>query len=258
MTTENSTFMLEVKDIHATIGEDGDLTQILKGINLSVKAGEVHAIMGPNGSGKSTLSKVIAGHPDYRVSQGQVLFNGEDILALEADERSRKGVFLGFQYPVEIPGVNNAEFLRMAYNQLRKAEGREEADPLDFEDILDAKMKALDMDARYKERSINEGFSGGEKKRNEILQMAILDPALAILDETDSGLDVDALKIVAGGINRLRGPGKAIVLITHYQRLLDYVKPDFVHVLSGGKIVKSGGPELAHEVEKQGYDWLVK
>jgi Fe-S cluster assembly ATP-binding protein len=250
--------MLEVKDIHATIGEDGDLTRILKGINLSVKPGEVHAIMGPNGSGKSTLSKVIAGHPDYKVSQGQVLFNGEDILALEADERSRKGIFLGFQYPVEIPGVNNAEFLRMAYNQLRKAEGKEEADPLDFEDILDAKMKDLDMDSRYKERSINEGFSGGEKKRNEILQMAILDPALAILDETDSGLDVDALKIVAGGINRLRGPGKAIVLITHYQRLLDYVKPDFVHVLSGGRIVKSGGPELAHEVEKQGYDWLVK
>ena len=256
MTT--ATIMLEVKDIHATIGEDGDLTQILKGINLSVKPGEVHAIMGPNGSGKSTLSKVIAGHPDYKVSQGQVLFNGEDILALEADERSRKGIFLGFQYPVEIPGVNNAEFLRMAYNQLRKAEGKEEADPLDFEDILDAKMKALDMDSRYKERSINEGFSGGEKKRNEILQMAILDPALAILDETDSGLDVDALKIVAGGINRLRGPGKAIVLITHYQRLLDYVKPDFVHVLSGGRIVKSGGPELALEVEKQGYDWLVK
>jgi Fe-S cluster assembly ATP-binding protein len=257
MTTQTP-YMLQVTDIHATIGESGDLTQILKGVNLSVKPGEVHAIMGPNGSGKSTLSKVIAGHPDYRVSQGQVLFNGEDILALEADERSRKGIFLGFQYPVEIPGVNNAEFLRMAYNQLRKAEGKEEADPLDFEDILDAKMKALDMDSRYKERSINEGFSGGEKKRNEILQMAILDPALAILDETDSGLDVDALKIVAGGINRLRGPGKAIVLITHYQRLLDYVKPDFVHVLSGGRIVKSGGPELALEVEKQGYDWLVK
>jgi Fe-S cluster assembly ATP-binding protein len=256
--TTSTPYMLQVNDIHATIGEDGDLTQILKGINLSVKPGEVHAIMGPNGSGKSTLSKVIAGHPDYQVSKGQVLFNGEDILALEADERSRKGIFLGFQYPVEIPGVNNAEFLRMAYNQLRKAEGKEEADPLDFEDILDAKMKALDMDSRYKERSINEGFSGGEKKRNEILQMAILDPALAILDETDSGLDVDALKIVAGGINRLRGPGKAIVLITHYQRLLDYVKPDFVHVLSGGRIVKSGGPELAHEVEKQGYDWLVK
>ncbi len=258
MTTQNSTYMLEVKDIHATIGEEGDLTQILKGINLTVKPGEVHAIMGPNGSGKSTLSKVIAGHPDYQVSKGEILFNGENILELEADERSRKGIFMGFQYPVEIPGVNNAEFLRMAYNQLRKAEGKEEADPLDFEDILDAKMKALDMDSRFKERAINEGYSGGEKKRNEILQMAVLDPALAILDETDSGLDVDALKIVAGGINRLRGPGKAIVLITHYQRLLDYVKPDVVHVLSGGRIVKTGGPELALEVEKQGYDWLVK
>ncbi len=253
-----ATFMLEVKDIHATIGENDDITQILKGINLSVKTGEVHAIMGPNGSGKSTLSKIIAGHPDYQVSKGEILFNGENILELEADERSRKGIFMGFQYPVEIPGVNNAEFLRMAYNQLRKAEGKEEADPLDFEEILDAKMKALDMDSRYKERSINEGFSGGEKKRNEILQMAVLDPALAILDETDSGLDVDALKVVAGGINRLRGPGKAIVLITHYQRLLDYVQPDVVHVLSGGRIVKTGGKDLAHEVEKQGYDWLVK
>ncbi|HKP96072.1 MAG TPA: Fe-S cluster assembly ATPase SufC [Fibrobacteria bacterium] len=253
-----SKYILEIKGVEATIGEPGDVTQILKGINLSVKPGEVHAIMGPNGSGKSTLSKVIAGHPDYEVTRGEVLFNGENILELEPDERSRKGIFLGFQYPVEIPGVNNAEFLRMAYNQLRKAEGKEEADPLDFEEILDAKMKALDMDSRYKERSINEGFSGGEKKRNEILQMAVLDPALAILDETDSGLDVDALKIVAGGINRLRGPGKAIVLITHYQRLLDYVQPDVVHVLSGGKIVKSGGKELALEVEKQGYDWLVK
>ncbi|MEO7427164.1 MAG: Fe-S cluster assembly ATPase SufC [Fibrobacteria bacterium] len=256
MTTQ--TYMLEVKDLEATIGEPGDLTQILKGIHLSVKPGEVHAIMGPNGSGKSTLSKVIAGHPDYHVSKGEVLFNGENILELEADQRSRKGIFLGFQYPVEIPGVNNAEFLRMAYNQRRKAEGKEEADPLDFEEILDAKMKALDMDDRYKDRAINEGFSGGEKKRNEILQMAVLDPALAILDETDSGLDVDALKIVAGGINRLRGPGKAIVLITHYQRLLDYVQPDVVHVLSGGKIIKTGGKELALEVEKQGYDWLVK
>jgi Fe-S cluster assembly ATP-binding protein len=176
MTTANA-YMLEVKDIHAAIGEEGDLTQILKGINLTVKPGEVHAIMGPNGSGKSTLSKVIAGHPDYQVSKGEILFNGENILELEADERSRKGIFMGFQYPVEIPGVNNAEFLRMAYNQLRKAEGKEEADPLDFEEILDAKMKALDMDSRFKERAINEGYSGGEKKRNEILQMAVLDPA---------------------------------------------------------------------------------
>jgi Fe-S cluster assembly ATP-binding protein len=250
--------MLEVKALTAHVGEGDTLTPILKGINLSVKPGEVHAIMGPNGSGKSTLSKVIAGHPDYSVTQGEILFNGKNILALEADERARKGVFMGFQYPVEIPGVNNAEFLRMAYNQRRKAEGKEEADPLDFEEILDAKMKELDMDAKFKERAINEGYSGGEKKRNEILQMAILDPALAILDETDSGLDVDALKIVAGGINRLRGPAKAIVLITHYQRLLDYVQPDIVHVLSGGRIVKTGGKDLALEVETQGYDWLVK
>jgi Fe-S cluster assembly ATP-binding protein len=250
--------MLEVKEVEAGIAGDGPagLTLILKGINLSVKAGEVHAIMGPNGSGKSTLSKIIAGHPDYEVLKGQVLFNGESILEMEADERSRKGIFLGFQYPVEIPGVNNAEFLRMAYNSRRKDQGLEEADPIDFEEILDAKMKDLDMDERYKARAINEGFSGGEKKRNEILQMAILNPSLAILDETDSGLDVDALKVVAGGINRLRGPDKAIILITHYQRLLDYVQPDFVHVLSGGKIIKSGGKELALEVEKLGYDWL--
>ncbi len=250
--------MLEVKEVEAGIaGEGADgLTLILKGINLSVKAGEVHAIMGPNGSGKSTLSKIIAGHPDYRVSKGEVRFRGENILEMDADVRARKGIFLGFQYPVEIPGVNNAEFLRMAYNARRKDQGLEEADPLDFEEILDAKMKTLDMDDRYKDRAINEGYSGGEKKRNEILQMAILDPALAILDETDSGLDVDALKVVAGGINRLRGPDKAIVLITHYQRLLGYVQPDFVHVLSGGRIIKSGGKELALEVEKLGYDWL--
>jgi Fe-S cluster assembly ATP-binding protein len=250
--------MLEVKSLAAQVGAGDAITPILKGIDLAVKRGEVHAIMGPNGSGKSTLSKVIAGHPDYRVTQGEIFFNGENILALPADERARKGIFMGFQYPVEIPGVNNAEFLRMAYNQRRKAEGKEEADPLDFEEILDAKMKELDMDVKFKERAINEGYSGGEKKRNEILQMAILDPALAILDETDSGLDVDALKIVAGGINRLRGPSRAIVLITHYQRLLDYVKPDIVHVLSGGRIVKTGGKELALEVETQGYDWLVK
>jgi Fe-S cluster assembly ATP-binding protein len=250
--------MLEVKDVEAgVLGEDGTAeTPILKGINLVVKKGEVHAIMGPNGSGKSTLSKIISGHPEYGVSKGTLRFNGEDILELEADERARKGIFMGFQYPVEIPGVNNAEFLRMAYNSRRKEKGLEEADPLDFEEILDAKMKALDMDARFKDRAINEGYSGGEKKRNEILQMAVLDPALAILDETDSGLDVDALKIVAGGINRLRGPEKAIVLITHYQRLLDYVQPDFVHVLADGRIIRSGGKELALEVEKQGYDWL--
>ena len=250
--------MLEVRDVEAgVLGDDGKAeTPILKGINLSVKKGEVHAIMGPNGSGKSTLSKIISGHPDYGITKGEILFNGENILELDADVRARKGIFMGFQYPVEIPGVNNAEFLRMAYNARQKEKGLEEADPLDFEEILDKKMRDLDMDAKFKERAINEGYSGGEKKRNEILQMAILDPILAILDETDSGLDVDALKIVSGGINRLRSPDKAIVLITHYQRLLDYVKPDFVHVLSAGRIIKSGGKDLALEVEKQGYDWL--
>ena len=251
--------MLEVIDIEAGVKpEDGAIIPILKGISLSVKKGEVHAIMGPNGSGKSTLSKIISGHPEYAVIKGKILFQGEDILEMEPDERSRRGIFMGFQYPVEIPGVNNAEFLRMAYNVRRKAKGVEEADPIDFEEILSAKMKALDMDSRFQERAVNEGFSGGEKKRNEILQMAVLEPILAILDETDSGLDVDALKVVAGGINRLRSPENAIVLITHYQRLLDYVKPDFVHVLTGGRIVKSGGPELALEVEKQGYDRLLK
>jgi Fe-S cluster assembly ATP-binding protein len=252
--------MLDVLEVEAEVkGEDGAAgTPILKGISLSVKKGEVHAIMGPNGSGKSTLSKIISGHPDYGITKGKILFQGEDILELEPDVRSRKGIFMGFQYPVEIPGVNNAEFLRMAYNARRKDKGLEEADPLDFEEILSKKMKALDMDSRFQERAVNEGFSGGEKKRNEILQMAILEPSLAILDETDSGLDVDALKIVSGGINRLRSPENAIVLITHYQRLLDYVKPDFVHVLTGGRIVKSGGPELALEVESKGYDWLVK
>ena len=250
--------MLEVSNLEAAVlGEGGGPeTPILKGVNLTVKPGEVHAIMGPNGSGKSTLSKIISGHPEYGVTGGGIRFNGEDILALAPDERARKGIFMGFQYPVEIPGVNNAEFLRLAYNTRRKEKGLEEADPLDFEEILDARMKALDMDAKFKDRALNEGYSGGEKKRNEILQMAVLDPALAILDETDSGLDVDALKIVSGGINRLRGPEKAIVLITHYQRLLDYVQPDFVHVLADGRIVRSGGKDLALEVEKQGYDWL--
>jgi Fe-S cluster assembly ATP-binding protein len=249
--------MLQITNLEASIKSDtGESTIILRGINLVVAQGSIHAIMGPNGSGKSTLSKVIAGHPDYTVTQGEILFQGENILGMAPDERARKGIFMGFQYPVEIPGVNNAEFLRMAYNARQKALGREEADPLDFDLILDEKMKALDMDARFKERSINEGFSGGEKKRNEILQMAVLEPVLAILDETDSGLDVDALKVVAGGINRLRGPKNAIVLITHYQRLLDYVRPDFVHVLSEGRIVKSGGKDLALTVEKQGYDWL--
>jgi Fe-S cluster assembly ATP-binding protein len=250
--------MLEVKDLEAAVlGENGKPeTPILKGVDLSVRPGEVHAIMGPNGSGKSTLSKIISGHPEYGVTRGAVRFRGEDILELDPDVRARKGIFMGFQYPVEIPGVNNAEFLRLAYNARRREKGLEEADPLDFEEILDAKMRELDMDAKFKDRAINEGYSGGEKKRNEILQMAVLDPVLAILDETDSGLDVDALKIVAGGINRLRSPERAIVLITHYQRLLDYVRPDFVHVLADGRIIRSGGKDLALDVERQGYDWL--
>ncbi len=242
--------MLEIIDLHANVAG----TEILKGITLTVNKGETHAIMGPNGSGKSTLSKILAGHPDYEVTSGQVLFNGEDLLTLESDVRARKGLFLGFQYPVEIPGVNNAEFLRAAYNARLRDKGLEELDPLDFDELLDGKMAELTMDKRFKERAINEGFSGGEKKRNEILQMAVLNPKLAILDETDSGLDVDALKVVAGGINRLRNPENAIILITHYQRLLDYVQPDQVHILNRGVIVQSGGKELALEVEAQGYD----
>ncbi len=243
-------FMLEIIDIHASVAG----TEILKGISLKVNKGETHAIMGPNGSGKSTLSKILAGHPDYQVTAGKVLFNGEDLLALDADVRARKGLFLGFQYPVEVPGVNNAEFLRAAYNSRRRDKGLEELDPLDFDEFLDEKMALLTMDKRFKERAINEGFSGGEKKRNEILQMAVLEPSLAVLDETDSGLDVDALKVVAGGINRLRNPENAVILITHYQRLLDYVQPDFVHILNRGLIVQSGSKELAFEVEEMGYD----
>jgi len=247
------TSILEIKDLKA--GLNG--VEILKGISLKLNAGEVHAVMGPNGSGKSTLSKVIAGHPDYTVSSGAVLFEGKNLLELEPDQRARQGVFLGFQYPVEIPGVNNAEFLRMACNARRKEKGLEEMDPFDFQEFLKDKMELLEVDARFKDRGVNEGFSGGEKKRNEILQMAILEPSLAILDETDSGLDVDALKVVAHGINALRRPDNAILLITHYQRLLDYVQPDFVHVLAGGRILKSGNKDLALEVETRGYDWVV-
>lgn len=245
--------ILEIKDLKA--GMNG--AEILKGLSLKLMPGEVHAVMGPNGSGKSTLSKVVAGHPDYVVSQGEVLFNGNSILGVEADQRARLGIFMGFQYPIELPGVNNAEFLRMACNARRKQLGKEELDPFDFQELLSSKMALLEMDSRYKERGVNEGFSGGEKKRNEILQMAVLEPTLAILDETDSGLDVDALKIVSKGISALRRPDNAILLITHYQRLLDYVKPDFVHILSQGRILKSGGPDLALEVESRGYDWVA-
>ena len=244
--------LLEVKDLHA--GIDGK--EILKGLNLEVNAGEVHAIMGPNGSGKSTLSKVLAGHPSYEVISGSVLYEGKDLLELEPDERAREGVFMAFQYPVEVPGVSNSQFLRLAYNQKMKHHGREELDPLEFNDHLKEKAKVVEMDPSFFKRSVNEGFSGGEKKRNEILQMAVLEPRLAILDETDSGLDIDALRIVAEGVNKLRSDDNAIILVTHYQRLLNYIEPDFVHVLAGGKIVKEGGKELAHELEEKGYDWV--
>lgn len=245
--------MLEIKNLHA--GLEG--TEIIKGISLSVKKGEIHAIMGPNGSGKSTLSKVLAGHPSYEVTAGTVTFNGKNLLEMTPDIRALEGIFLGFQYPVEIPGVNNAEFLRMSYNARLVHQGKEEMDPIDFDEILDSKMRLVEMDSKYKDRSLNEGFSGGEKKKNEILQMAVLEPQLAILDETDSGLDIDALRVVANGVNKLINNTNAVILITHYQRLLEYIKPHFVHVLSKGQIIKSGQKELALELEAQGYDWLT-
>src|SRR5690606_5083222 len=244
--------LLEVKDLHA--GIDGK--EILKGLNLTVRKGEVHAIMGPNGSGKSTLSKVLAGHPSYEVTSGTVTFDGKNLLELEPDERAREGVFMAFQYPVEVPGVSNSQFLRLAYNQKAKHNGEEELDPLEFNDLLKEKAKIVEMDPQFFKRSVNEGFSGGEKKRNEILQMAVLEPKLAILDETDSGLDIDALRIVAEGVNKLRTSENGIILVTHYQRLLNYIVPDFVHVLAGGKVVKEGGKELALELEEKGYDWV--
>jgi Fe-S cluster assembly ATP-binding protein len=233
--------MLEIRNLHAKI-ED---REILRGINLTVNAGEVHAIMGPNGSGKSTLAKVLAGHPDYEVTEGEVLYFGQNLFDLETDERARAGVFLAFQYPIEIPGVSNANFLRMAYNEKAKHEGNEELDPLEFDDLLQEKMKVVEMDKSFINRAVNEG-----------LQMAVLEPKLALLDETDSGLDIDALRVVAGGVNKLTTKDNAIVLVTHYQRLLDYIEPDFVHVLYQGRIVKSGGKELALELEKKGYDWI--
>lgn len=245
--------MLEVKDLRA--GFDG--SEIIKGISLSVKKGEVHAIMGPNGSGKSTFAKILAGHPSYEAMGGEVIFDGKNLLEMEPERRALAGIFMGFQYPVEIPGVNNAEFLRMAYNAKLVHQGGEEVDPLDFDDVLSGKMKALGMEDKYRERNLNDGFSGGEKKKNEILQMAVLEPRLAILDETDSGLDIDALRVVSDGVNKLRSENNALILITHYQRLLDYIKPDHVHVLSEGKIVKSGEKDLALELEAQGYDWLT-
>jgi Fe-S cluster assembly ATP-binding protein len=244
--------VLEIRDLHARIeGKD-----ILRGISLTVQRGEVHAIMGPNGSGKSTLAKVLAGHPSYEVTGGEVLFDGKNLLELEPDERARDGVFLAFQYPVEIPGVSNAQFLRLAYNEKRKHLGEEELDPLEFKDLLKERAKIVEMDAGLMSRSVNEGFSGGEKKRNEILQMAVLEPKLAVLDETDSGLDIDALRIVSEGVNKLRNADNAIVLVTHYQRLLNYIVPDYVHVLYKGRIVRSGGKELALALEEKGYDWI--
>jgi Fe-S cluster assembly ATP-binding protein len=244
--------MLSIRDLHARIGA----REILKGINLEVRPGEVHAIMGPNGSGKSTLASVLAGRAGYEVTRGTVEYLGTDLLGLEPEERARAGVFLAFQYPVEIPGVNNAYLLKAALNAVRKERGEAELDAFDFLALVREKMKLMQMDESFLNRGVNEGFSGGEKKRNEILQMAVLEPRLALLDETDSGLDIDALRVVANGVNSLRGPGRAIVMVTHYQRLLDYIEPDFVHVLSGGRILKSGDKSLALELEKRGYDWV--
>ncbi|HET7023856.1 MAG TPA: Fe-S cluster assembly ATPase SufC [Gemmatimonadales bacterium] len=244
--------MLEIKNLTANVGDK----PILKGIDLTVQAGEVHAVMGPNGSGKSTLAQVIAGHPAYTVTGGQVLFQGQDLLALEPELRAQAGVFLAFQYPVEIPGVTNAYFLRAAYNEIRKAHGEEEMDPIDFLDLLEEKLALVEWGPEIMQRAVNFGFSGGEKKRNEILQMAVLAPKLAILDETDSGLDIDALRIVANGVNKLKRPDSATIVVTHYQRLLDHIIPDRVHVLAGGRIVRSGGKELALELEAKGYEWL--
>jgi Fe-S cluster assembly ATP-binding protein len=246
--------MLKIDNLTANVGEK----QILKGISLSVNAGEVHAIMGPNGSGKSTLAQVIAGHPGYEVTGGSVTFENQDLLEMDAEIRAQAGIFLAFQYPVEIPGVSNAYFLRAAYNELRKARGEEEVDPMEFLDVMTEKLKIVEMTEAMLQRSVNAGFSGGEKKRNEILQMAVLDPKLAILDETDSGLDIDALRIVAEGVNTLKRPDNATIVVTHYQRLLNYIVPDYVHVLAQGRIVRSGGKELALELEERGYDWLLE
>ena len=252
--------LLEVKNLKAVVGGVAVAgvagVEILRGVNLTVRAGEVHAIMGINGSGKSTFAKVLAGHPDYMVTGGTVTFEGKDLFSLAPEERARAGLFLAFQYPVEIPGVSNSALLRLAYNTLQIERGLEELDPLEFEDLVQEKIKVVEMDASFLDRSVNEGFSGGEKKRNEILQMAVLEPRLAILDETDSGLDIDALRVVANGVNSLLTPDNAVVMVTHYQRLLNYIVPDYVHVMDGGRIVRTGGKELALELEARGYDWL--
>ena len=244
--------MLDVKDLKVRVEDK----EILRGINLSVRPGEVHAIMGPNGSGKSTFARALAGHPGSEVTSGQVTYKGQDLLEMDPDERAREGVFMAFQYPVEIPGVNNAYFLKAALNAKRKHLGLEELDAMDFMALVKEKSKVLDVDEKMLQRSVNEGFSGGEKKRNEIFHMAVLEPTLAVLDETDSGLDIDALRIVSGGVNAMRSPDRAFIVVTHYQRLLNYIVPDFVHVLSEGRIVRSGGRELAVELEEKGYVWL--
>ncbi len=244
--------MLEIKNLHAS----AEGTEILHGINLSVGKGEVHAIMGPNGSGKSTLAQVLAGHPGFEVTQGTVTYEGQDLLEMDPEDRARAGVFMAFQYPVEIRGITNAYFLRSAVNAIRKTQGLPEYDPIDFLDVLAQKLRTIGWDDSLMSRAVNEGFSGGEKKRNEILQMAVLEPTLAVLDETDSGLDLDALKTVADAVNKLRGPERSMVVVTHYQRLLNYIVPDYVHVLADGRIVRSGGKELALELEDKGYDWL--
>lgn len=246
--------MLEIKNLKASI-EDND---ILNNLNLSCKKGEIHAIMGPNGSGKSTLSKVMSGHPDFEDATGSVLLNGKELMELDADDRANEGLFLAFQYPVEIPGVNNADFLRMAYNAKQKYKNQKEIDPFDFESLMQEKLNVLDMSSKFSERNVNQGFSGGEKKRNEILQLLVLNPDVAVLDETDSGLDIDALKDVSDAVNAFHNEDKITIVITHYQRLLNYIKPDFVHVLIDGKIVKTGDKNLALELEEKGYDWLEK
>src|SRR5688500_4242745 len=246
--------MLEIKNLNAAVGAK----EILKGISLKVGAGEVHAIMGPSGSGKSTLAQVLAGNPAFAVTGGSIQYDGRDLTEMAPEERAQAGIFLAFQYPIEIPGVSNAYFLRSAYNEIRKARGEEEVDPMEFVDIVERKLKLVEMNGDMLQRSVNMGFSGGEKKRNEILQLAVLEPKLAILDETDSGLDIDALRTVANGVNMLRDKNRSFIVVTHYQRLLNYIVPDHVHVLSQGRIVKSGGKQLALELEEKGYDWLVE
>ncbi len=253
MIRANAPVLLEVRDLRTKVGG----VEILKGMNITVRAGEIHAIMGPNGSGKSTFAKALSGHPSYEVTSGSATLEGKNLFDLSPEERARAGLFLGFQYPVEIPGVANAQFLRLAYNTVQGARGKDELDPLEFDDFVREKMKLLEMNPAFLDRSVNEGFSGGEKKRNEILQMALLEPKLAFLDETDSGLDIDALRIVAGGVNALANADNAVVLVTHYQRLLNYIIPDYVHVMERGRILKTGGKDLALELESRGYDWVA-